>query len=68
VEEGRVGHGFPVWNMLLGYVSHVLLGKCLLNILPSGFWAALRAPFFLGLIMRKTGRCDSPLHCIKSSF
>ena len=27
VEEGRVGHGFPVWNMFLGYVSHVLLGK-----------------------------------------
>ncbi len=27
VDEGRVGHGFPVWNMLLGYVSHVLLGK-----------------------------------------
>ena len=27
MEEGRVGHGFPVWNMFLGYVSHVLLGK-----------------------------------------
>jgi hypothetical protein len=27
VEEGKVGYGFPIWNMLLGYVSHVLLGK-----------------------------------------
>jgi hypothetical protein len=32
-----VGHGFPVWNMLLGYVSHVLLGKLRLCLLTSAF-------------------------------
>ena len=25
IEDGYVGEGFPVWNHLLGYVSHVLL-------------------------------------------
>ena len=25
IEEGHLGEGFPVWNHLLGFVSHVLL-------------------------------------------
>jgi hypothetical protein len=44
VEEGRVGHGFPVWNMLLGYVSHVLLGK--LRFCLEGFGGAARTYLF----------------------
>ncbi len=44
MEEGRVGHGFPVWNMLLGYVSHVLLGKSRLCL--EGFSRAARTCLF----------------------
>ena len=27
MDAGKIGHGYPMWNIILGYISHILLGK-----------------------------------------
>ena len=56
MDAGKIGHGYPMWNIILGYISHILLGKV------SSYSTTFIKMVILGFTGRE-GTLGCLLHC-----